>query len=78
MPYPPTFEELRQKALVFFKENKPKSYRQMKRDNELDEVLDMRARACQRYAQGLMEQGMWEGEAWNLAIRQEILESETD
>ncbi len=78
LQYPPSDEVLRQKSLTFVKECKPKSYRQMKRLHELEEYLDLKVKACKREAQSLMESGVWENEAWNRAIRQELLESESD
>lgn len=76
--YPPSVESLRAKALAYIKECKPRDYRRMKRNGELEKYLDLAVEACQDYARRLIEQGMWEREAWNMAIRQEILESESD
>ncbi len=75
---PPTQENLGAKALDFFKTCKPKEYREMKKDGSLQEVCQLAARAAQRYAQNLIGSGMWGREAWNMAIRQEILQSESD
>ena len=75
---PPTQDDLEAQALDFFKRCKPKEYREMKRDGSLQEVCQLVAEAAQRYAQNLTGSGMWEREAWNMAIRQEILQSESD
>lgn len=74
----PTQEVLVLKALNFYKECKPKEYREMKKDGSLQEVCQMKAKAAKRYAESLIHQGMWNREAWNMAVRQEILESESD
>jgi len=74
----PTQQELEAKALKFFKECKPKQYRQMQKDGDLKEVCQLRAKATRRYALSLMENGVWETEAWNRAIRTKILESDSD
>lgn len=74
----PSDSQLREQALKFFKENKPKAYREMKADGSLEEVLAMRVKAARDYAQTLQNTGTWAGEAWNRAIRLEILESESD
>jgi hypothetical protein len=74
----PTQQELEAKALKFFRECKPKSYREMKKSGDLKEVCQLRAKATQRYALSLMENGVWETEAWNRAIRLKILESDSD
>ena len=76
--YPPSPASLRAQALVYLKECKPTEYRQMKKDGELEKHLGLMVEACQRYAMNLKEQGVEEWEAWNLAIRQEILESPSD
>ncbi len=74
----PSQESLEAQALDFFKRCKPKEYREMKKDGSLREVCQLRARAAKRYAENLIQCGVWEREAWNMAVRQEILESETD
>jgi hypothetical protein len=75
---PPTQEELEEKALNYLKTCLPKDYRQMKKDGELEENIRLRVKAAKSYAESLIKGGMFEGEAWNLAIRQEILDSESD
>ncbi len=74
----PTQEALEAQALDFSKKCKPKEYREMKKDGSLQEVCQLAARAAQSYAERLIKNGMWEREAWNMAIRQDILQSESD
>jgi hypothetical protein len=74
----PTQQELEAKALRYLKTCKPKELKELKRNGELEQSLQLRARAAKRYALNLMESGVWETEAWNRAIRLEILESDSD
>ena len=74
----PTQEVLVLKALKFFKECKPKEYREMKKDGSLQEVCELRAEGARRYAENLILGGMFGPAAWNMAVRLEILESESD
>lgn len=76
--YPLSEESLRKQALDYVKENRRKSYRQMKEDGELEEYLSLKVNACRRQAFNLIESGVWENEAWNMAIREKILETESD
>jgi hypothetical protein len=69
--------DLEAKALEYVKENKPKEYRKMKKSGDLDEYCRLAAKAARESAEALIKSGMWDREAWNLAIRQEILESPT-
>jgi hypothetical protein len=75
---PPAQAQLEAMARDFCKENKPKAYRQMKKDGDLQEVCEMKAKAAMDYAQRLIESGEFPGPAWDRAIRLEILELETD
>ena len=75
----PTETELINKALVFMKENySRKKYKALKDSGEVQELAQLKAKAAIRYAENLISSGMWAGEAWNQAIRLEILESESD
>jgi hypothetical protein len=74
----PTLAELEAKALHYLKTCKPKEYRELQKNGELQQSLQRRAKAARRYALNLIESGVWETEAWNRAIRLEILESESD
>lgn len=74
----PSDAHLNDMAMNFFRTCKPKTYRAMRKDGSLEEVLTMRVEATKEYAQGLMRSGEWAGNAWNRAIRLELQESETD
>lgn len=78
MNYPPSDEELRDKALRFLKEVKPREYREMQREGALNRLVENKVAACKDYAAALMRSGSSPPEAWNRAIRLEILESESD
>ena len=75
---PPTQSELENKALNFVKTNKPRYYRDLKKTGKLKEYCRRRATKAMSYAKSLIVNGMSEGEAWNMAIRQEILELKSD
>ena len=74
----PTQEALEAQALDYLKKCKPREYRELKKTGELQELCRLRADAARNYAESLIHQGMWEREAWPMAIRLEILESESD
>jgi hypothetical protein len=76
MSYPPSHDELVQKALNYLKEIHPQDYYGMstqRRDKYAEEAAN-RAEGC---AETLIAQGKSESEAWNTAIRQEILGTES-
>ena len=75
---PPTQSQLENTALNFVKTNKPRYYRDLKKTGKLKEYCQRRATKAMSYAKSLIVSGMSEGEAWNTAIRQEILESKSD
>jgi len=75
---PPTQSELENKALNFVKTNKPRYYRDLKKTGKLKEYCQRRATKAMSYAKSLIVNGMSEGEAWNMAIRQKILELKSD
>ena len=74
----PTQEVLVLKALKFFKECRPKEYREMKKDGSLESECRLQAERAQRYAEALISGGEFDRVAWNMAIRLVILESESD
>jgi hypothetical protein len=76
--YPPPQEELEAKALYFLRTNRPKVYKKLEQSGELEEYCQLKAQAAKRYAENLIQSGEWLNQAWNRAIRLEILESETD
>ena len=72
MTYPPTHGDLTDKALTYLKENRRKEYRTMTAEQRT-EYAESAAKRAERYANTLQKMGIWESEAWNTAIRQEIL-----
>ena len=50
----------------------------MKADGSHKEVCQLKAKAAKDYAESFIYSGVWDREAWNRAIRLEILESESD
>jgi hypothetical protein len=66
----PSKEKLRELALEFIKNKR--SYKQLTKDGELEEYLDLTVESCERYANNLIETGIEKGEAWKQAINQEI------
>jgi hypothetical protein len=76
--YPPSEETLKAKALRFLRTCRAKEYRELSRSGDLPEAVSLKVKGAQDYAQSLMATGVWETEAWNRAIRSEILESESD
>jgi hypothetical protein len=74
----PTNAELEAKALRFVRQCRQKLYRELRQSGELKEYCRQKAKAARRYAENLIKSGEWEGNAWNRAIRLEILESESD
>lgn len=75
---PPTQSQLENTALNFVKTNKPRYYRDLKKTGKLKEYCQRRATKAMSYAKSLIVSGISEGEAWNTAIRQVILESKSD
>jgi len=76
--YPPPVTVLKNKAETFLRTCRAKDYRKAKASGELQEWIGLKVQNCQDEAQSLMASGVWEQEAWNRAIRSQILESETD
>lgn len=74
----PAKEELERKALKFIRECKPREYKKMKELGEVEEYCRGKAEAAINYAESLIGGGMYPGQAWNMAIRSQILESESD
>jgi hypothetical protein len=72
MNYPPSHSDLINEALNYLKEKHPQDYSGMssqKRDKYAEEAAN-RAEGC---AKNLLAKGKPENEAWDMAIRQEIL-----
>jgi hypothetical protein len=77
MTYPPSHSDLTAKAITYLKENHPKEYRTMTIPKR-NQYAELAATRAERYAKNMIAQGIFESEAWNMAIRSEILSSETD
>lgn len=75
---PPTLDLLILKGREFLRQCKPKEYSELKLASRLDEICRLKAVAAQEMAKDLIESGVFEREAWNRAIRFQILESETE
>ena len=73
----PTQSELENKALTFVRTNKPKYYNNLKKTGKLKEYCQIRATKAMTYAKTLIVNGTPEAEAWNMAIRHEILEAKS-
>ena len=75
---PPTQSELEYKALDFVKTNKLRYYKDLKKTGKLKEYCQRRATKAMSHAKSLISNGVSGEEAWNIAIRQEILELKSD
>jgi len=73
----PSHSDLRSKAWAFLKSNKPGELKKMSK-GKLDRYCEQKAKAAENLAKNLIATGEFPEVAWNLAIRQEILESESD
>ena len=72
-------EVLMEKREVFLRENRPKEYMRLKKSGELQAHLEKTARACRETAEGLVENGItFEAQAWQWAIRRELLDTPWD
>jgi hypothetical protein len=76
--FPPTFEDLKAKALEFIKQCKPTEYQRLRNSGELLGYCELKANAASDYAAILIASGIFEKQAWHMAIRSQILESESD
>jgi hypothetical protein len=68
---------LEAKARDFLHNIRPDQYKQMSKA-DINEYCEIKAKSAIQYAKNLMTCGVSEPEAWNLAIRSCILESESD
>jgi hypothetical protein len=76
---PPSRAELESIARSFVKENTPRrEYRQLLRDNELDEYIESLVNSTEDQAETYIKQGIWPGQAWQWAIRVAICGVEPD
>ena len=68
--------EIRQEALDYVKYNKPKEYREMKKNGELEEYLNHKVEVVKHEVETNMQMGISPIEAWHTAVRQVLLERE--
>ena len=69
-------DKLKQLRRNFLKNNRPKELRRFRREGVLTPTLQKRADACRKEAARLIESGTTsEEQAWQWAIRSELLES---
>ena len=70
---------LMEKRETHLRENRPKEYSRLRKSGELQAHLQERAKACRSTAVGLIDAGTThEGQAWQWAIRSEILDTPWD
>lgn len=72
--YTPTSADLALYAIDYYRIRQPREYKKMRRDGTLNEVIEGKVKACKDYAQNLIASGTWEGEAWQTAIREVLLQ----
>jgi len=77
MTCPPTHGDLVDKALTYLKENRRKEYKTMTTEQRT-KYAESAAKRAERYANTLQKMGMFESDAWNTDIRQEMLKTEND
>jgi hypothetical protein len=75
---PPTEDQLKEMALKFVKGSKPKEYKRMKAEGELEEYLRLKAKATREHAEDLIAGGEWNKQAWATAERIVLLEANSD
>lgn len=72
-------DQLKEFRSNFLANVRPEELSRLRNAGELDDHLQERADACSREATRLVEQGTtFEAQAWQWAIRTELLESERD
>lgn len=74
----PTEGQLMDMAMRFVRDNKPKEYNQLVKQNKLDEYCRSKAKATLNEATNLIATGMYERQAWNQAERIVLLEVNSD
>ncbi len=74
---PPSEEKLANLALDYYKKCRRQEYRGLLAARELQGVIQLRVAAAKQAAAGL-QKVMSPEEAWNLAIRRELLDSESE
>jgi hypothetical protein len=74
----PDHLELVSKAKEHLKASDPKEHKRLEKEIKLQEYAELAANMTEEYAKNLIASGEAPPSAWNRAIRQEILGSETD
>ena len=78
-PYaPPGDLALYGQRLDFLRACKPAMYKALRSSGPTQDAVIATVGECKRHAAELIASGVWEGEAWNQAIRAVLLESESD
>ena len=73
-----TDDQLKEMRLRYLKDCKPQELRRLRKERSLDESLQRRADRCRARANDLVQSGTFEGQAWQWAIREVLLEQEAD
>ena len=71
-------DDLEDKRLTFLRDCKPQELRRLRKEKTLDEHLARKAKRCRSRAESLVKSGVFEGQAWQWAIREVLLETEAD
>ena len=78
MPADYSQDELKDKRRTFLQEVKPDALRCLEREGRLEAHLGRYADRCRNGAAELIREGMFANRAWQIAIREVILETEAD
>ena len=73
-----TDEQLKAMRLRYLRDCKPQELGRLHKEHSLDEHLQRKADRCRSRADSLVESGTFEGQAWQWAIREVLLETEAD
>ena len=73
-----TDDKLKELRLKYLGDCKPSALKKLKKSGELDSHLQRRADMARRRCANLMATGVFEGQAWQWAIREVLLETERD
>lgn len=76
--YPPTDDHLKTTYLRYLRECRPKVLQAAQSAGELDELVALAVNGAKTFARNLMLSGVFEPDAWNRAIRSELLESDSE
>ena len=76
--YTKSHGELKKFKRDYLRDCKPKEYRQLLPDDELERYLQQQADSCRRHEEALNRTGIRPPQAWHWAIRERLLDSERD